>query len=113
VACPGRAAAGGLAVSEPRWVLAFEPMPSRPGEPDPAARIRRLLKYAARALRLRCVSVAAPPADPLAWVGWLLREGRGWEKVCTHHDREACGRVLAEHGPAEARVVLPRGKAPG
>jgi hypothetical protein len=99
-------------MAEPCWTLVLAPMPPRPGEVDVARRVARLLKHASRALRLRCISVVGPPADPLAWVGWLLRGGRGWERVCTHHDRGACERVLAEHGPAEARVVLPRGELP-
>jgi hypothetical protein len=100
---------GESGAARPRWVLTFELMPSEVAE---SVRIRRLLKYAARALRLRCVRAEGPPLDPLAWVGWLLRGGR-WERVCTHYDRGACGRVLAEHGPAEARAVLPRGEVPG
>jgi hypothetical protein len=99
-------------VSEPTWHLAFVPMPPRPGEPDPSVRVRRLLKFAKRALRLRCVSLKEPPPDPLAWAGWAFVWG-GWARVCCHATEDGCRKVLAQCGHGDTGRVLPKGQVPG
>jgi hypothetical protein len=49
---------------DPGVRLTFRPLPD-PGGPPVAVRVRLLLKYALRAVRLRCVKVedAPPPGD--------------------------------------------------
>jgi hypothetical protein len=41
----------------PRYYLILEPMPHRYGDPLPERRLARLLKYAGRACRLRCIAI--------------------------------------------------------
>jgi hypothetical protein len=101
-------------LAEPLWHLTFEPMPPVPGEPGPSVRVRRLLKFAARALRLRCVSLKEPPApDPEAYSGWLWLPACGrWARVCCARTEEECKALLAERGPSEDCRVLPKGEVP-
>jgi hypothetical protein len=50
--------------------LTLVPMLARPGDAPPAARLRLLLKYARRRLRLRCVKVEpVPPVAPVVVPG--------------------------------------------
>jgi hypothetical protein len=101
-------------VSGTRWTLVLEPMPPRPGEPDPARRVARLLKFALRALRLRCVRAEGPPLDPEAYSGWLWLPACGeWARVCCHATEDGCRALLAERGPAADCCVLPKGEVPG
>jgi hypothetical protein len=45
-----------------RWVITFEPRP----DPAPvAARMKKLLKYAGRALGLKAIRVSGPPAEEI------------------------------------------------
>jgi hypothetical protein len=101
-------------MAEPLWHLTLTPMPARPGEPDPSVRVRRLLKFARRALRLRCVSLRQPQPDPTAWAGWLRLPACGeWVMVCSHANPGGCSALLAERGPAADCRVLPKGQVPG
>jgi hypothetical protein len=88
-------------------------MPPRPGEPPASVRVRRLLKFARRALRLRCVSLKEPPPDPLAWAGWLwLPEAGAWVLVCSHSTEDGCRALLGECAAGRDGLVLSRGQAP-
>jgi hypothetical protein len=101
-------------VSEPTWHLTLTTMPPRPGEPDPSVRVRRLLKFAARVLRLRCVSLKEPPPDPLAWAGWLwLPDAGTWVLAGSHSTEGGCRALLADRVPADGWRVLPKGQVPG
>lgn len=101
-------------MTEPTWHLAFQPMPPRPGEPDAARRVARLLKFALRALRLRCVSLKELPPDPTAYQGWVRPDGwRPWVRVCSAATPELCEKLLAEAGLAGLRRVSPKGQVPG
>lgn len=44
-------------MSRERYTITVEPLPARPGEPEPAIRLRQWLKLALRAFKLRCVDV--------------------------------------------------------
>jgi hypothetical protein len=100
-------------LAEPLWHLTFTPMPARPGEPDPSVRVRRLMKHAKRALRLRCVSLKEPPPDPCAFAGWLwLPDAGAWVQACSHATEAGCRALLAERVPADRWWVLPKGESP-
>jgi hypothetical protein len=97
-----------------RWRLEFEPLPAVPGEPPASVRVRRLLKFALRVLRLRCVAVREPPPDPCAWAGWLwLPDAGAWVLACCHATEAGCRALLADRVPADGWRVLPKGKVPG
>jgi len=81
----------------------------------PDLRIRRLLKYASRAVGLECVRVEdlEYSGDPFAYQGWMLLPA-GWTQVCCARSREECERVLGEHQRegVRDRQVLRRGEKP-
>lgn len=81
----------------------------------PDLRIRRLLKYAARAVGLECVRVEdlECSADVSAYTGWLLL-ATGWVQVCCAFSREECERLLQERQREDVRgrQVLRRGEKP-
>lgn len=49
--------------SRPRIALVLQPLPAQEGEPSLDVRLRRLLKFALRACRLRCLEVRDLPAQ--------------------------------------------------